>query len=779
MTMKKLNRVLLSVLLSIILSSIGGLDLKAQPCGFPVAGFDCESAPVLCDIADLDGYCTSLPDFVNATGPSPLCNGAGVPNNTIWFGFVAGSTFFNVNIIPANCTNAGGQFGIQGGIYGGPCQNLYSIACQGTCTTAPLNLQSSNFIPGQVYWFIIDGCNGSVCDITVDIIAGAGNVPGTINNITGPNKVCSSDSITYNYYINDVLNVDYYYWTLNGVLLGDPLFEDQNIEVNFPKTGKFKLCVDVANYCVTEDQPPAAKCIDITVSASKSSTLPTVQICARDTFIYKGKPYTVGKHEIKYPIANQCDSIVFLTVDSFPVPITDIGTYYICNKECVTIKDQYGDTIDVCESAKDKKVYLQNWMGCDSIINVNVKKIGLNQKLKTSGTINCINSTVDISSNIAPENVLNYSIAWSTVDGQIIGSTVGENIKVNEPGTYCANISMNGSNGITCLDTSCINVVIDTSVQQAGYYFDSDSVITCTNNHVLVWATSNTPDFNSNWIYNSNISIGDSLFVDQPGIITLIVVGNNGCGNDTLKFNVEADFKVKQQVEYDTLLCYGEEIIIDSVSHKAPDDFTVNSQSNDTCFSIRYLLELMNQGDTVLYQCDNDPIIFFDQVIPNISVQTIAVENTTSCDSVWHVQIIKKSSFNKNQIVQVNKGGFYHGIKINKDTVIVENFISQYGCDSIITTEVKLLVAVNDLNKDLKIKLVPNPAKDLITVSCENELYTTEIAIVNNLGQKIYSKKNREKLPLNIDVSTFPEGIYWIRILTEKGVYPVSFIKIK
>ncbi|HMG14404.1 MAG TPA: hypothetical protein VK590_03085, partial [Saprospiraceae bacterium] len=248
-------------LLLCISFSLSTIILQAQPnpCNSPQAGLDCESAPVLCDINSLNGYCTTLPDFANPTGPSPLCatNGGGVPNNTIWFGFVAGSSFISLNFIPANCN--GTQPGIQGGIYSGDCSNITPVVCQGVCSNSPMNLSSNTFIPGQVYWVAIDGCNGSVCDITIDLISGT-SMPtlGPIGAISGPQKICKNSTVSYS--VPKVLAAEYYLWTLDGIELGDPVVLDNTISVTLNSPGVHHLCLDVANYCIDAGQLPVAKC---------------------------------------------------------------------------------------------------------------------------------------------------------------------------------------------------------------------------------------------------------------------------------------------------------------------------------------------------------------------------------------------------------------------------------------------------------------------------------------------------------------------------------------
>lgn len=252
-----------------ILVSIQSQALFGQ-CNKPFKpGNSCETAPVICSVGDLDGYCTTLQDVVNPSGPNPLClsNGGGVPNNTAWIGFVAGSSNMAIELIPGNCLDVGGNTGFQTGIITGCPPNSKEIVCTGTCVNAPYLLSSQNFVPGKLYYLWIDGCGGSFCDVTIDMIQGSiqsADPPGSIGNINGENHLtCTSGFVTYS--VPPVKGATSYYWTLDGLPVGDIKKDTNTISLQIKDAGTHLLCVDVANYCQDVTSLPAQKCFQIEV----------------------------------------------------------------------------------------------------------------------------------------------------------------------------------------------------------------------------------------------------------------------------------------------------------------------------------------------------------------------------------------------------------------------------------------------------------------------------------------------------------------------------------
>ena len=141
---------------------------QCPPPGFPQSGNTCPQAPILCE--NLNGYCNTINNN-NQQQPFPGCP-ANVLNNDEWFAFYAGTTQISIQITPSNC-QSGGQQGLQGAIYQGCGPPWVAMDLQCPCSTAPFTLESSNFVIGQIYWIVLDGCGGNVCDYSVQVTSGS------------------------------------------------------------------------------------------------------------------------------------------------------------------------------------------------------------------------------------------------------------------------------------------------------------------------------------------------------------------------------------------------------------------------------------------------------------------------------------------------------------------------------------------------------------------------------------------------------------------------------
>ena len=142
--------------------------------------FDCNSPNALaapscdmvmdtfCDLTLLDVGCARMPNSLVSPAPSPLCNGGGVAHNMSWFAFVAGTGNYEIEIDPFGCTTVGNQQGVQMGIYE-DCTFTTSVECMNACISSPFSFSNANLVPGNTYYFWIDGCGGSVCSYNINI----------------------------------------------------------------------------------------------------------------------------------------------------------------------------------------------------------------------------------------------------------------------------------------------------------------------------------------------------------------------------------------------------------------------------------------------------------------------------------------------------------------------------------------------------------------------------------------------------------------------------------
>ncbi|MBN2890652.1 MAG: S8 family serine peptidase [Bacteroidales bacterium] len=104
------------------------------------------------------------------------------------------------------------------------------------------------------------------------------------------------------------------------------------------------------------------------------------------------------------------------------------------------------------------------------------------------------------------------------------------------------------------------------------------------------------------------------------------------------------------------------------------------------------------------------------------------------------------------------EGNMFSGLGICVDDV----FIGQY--------------TLIDENKNL-VKVYPNPAISTLNISISPEIFSeTSLIIYNNLGQKVMSMENVKDQFIQLDLSTFKTGVYYIRIFNDDFVFNHSFI---
>ncbi|MBK6933202.1 MAG: hypothetical protein IPH12_20965 [Saprospirales bacterium] len=240
---------------------------QCPPTGFPQPGNTCPLAPILCE--NLDGYCATINNN-NTTQTFPGCPGWQL-NNDEWFAFFAGSTSITIQVTPSNCSS-GGMQGLQGGIYDGCGPPWDDMDLQCSCTTNPFILTSNNFVIGQIYYFVLDGCAGNVCDYSIDVLSGStvGVPPDDPGAISGPTNVCAGASTSFS--ISTVTAATIYNWTLNPASAGTVSANANNVTINWSNTasGSVELCVSVANLCYSN---PDSSCLAIDVTPRPTAVI--------------------------------------------------------------------------------------------------------------------------------------------------------------------------------------------------------------------------------------------------------------------------------------------------------------------------------------------------------------------------------------------------------------------------------------------------------------------------------------------------------------------------
>lgn len=238
---------------------------QCPPPGFPDPGNTCPQAPILCP--NLDGYCSTINNN-NVSQPFPGCGAPWTLNNDEWFAFFAGSTSITIQVTPSNCSS-GLNMGLQGGIYFGCGGPVMDVQC--ACTTDPFILSANNFIVGQIYWFVLDGCGGNVCDYTIDVLSGStvGVPPADPGPVSGPITACQGGP-ALNYNIGAVPAATIYNWSVTPAGAGTVSGTGNNINVTWNQPGMAQLCVNTSNLCYSN---PINSCITVDVQPTPTATL--------------------------------------------------------------------------------------------------------------------------------------------------------------------------------------------------------------------------------------------------------------------------------------------------------------------------------------------------------------------------------------------------------------------------------------------------------------------------------------------------------------------------
>ena len=272
----------------------------------------------ICDVDLLDNYCGTMPPPPNATGPSPLCSNGGGPHNTSWVSFIAGddSADFLLEIFVTGCTGATGAEGLQWGIVE-TCE-FEEVICDGNCVAAGTIVidinnppaGSGELIPGEQYYFWLDGCNGSVCDFEMNLISGGGTFDFPFVEVsecsdcldtsepaiheydlcTGAvGQVFCIDSADDDY---DDLNIEYF-WNLddtaddipsNTGMDGNLGFTEENcISLDFDEAtyppGEYELCMTFLGSCCDSEGP---FCMTITIADPVPNDYAPISVCLND-----------------------------------------------------------------------------------------------------------------------------------------------------------------------------------------------------------------------------------------------------------------------------------------------------------------------------------------------------------------------------------------------------------------------------------------------------------------------------------------------------------------
>lgn len=396
----------------------------------------------------------------------------------------------------------------------------------------------------------------------------------------------------------------------------------------------------------------------------------TVQVISDVTFQssedYANIPLGAG------PLSGFHDTIFVCEPGNIEVMPTSIEnlTWQVSNSNAVvSVNNDQSLSIDFTGSFK---LYLEGFSACAQGNNIQdtlevflvEHQVTLADTLKVNG---CGEYIADINSviNTSP-TFIDRDILWSTAHGTIT-SGQGSNqpvVQMSESGYVYLTITTGPDHGNCTYEDSIYVLVTDYSINPN---FDYEVIPQCnsailklTNNSVL-----SNPNTNHNFIWN----FGDGTTSTQ---IPTVEHEYFETGFYTINLNISNQFceKTNAQVVYITF----------------PRTDTVNY--------------------TELVCADNMPFDFFGDIYEDYGMYTSILTNSEGCDSVVHLRLIEADTYDIYFTESICPGTEYRfGNKVLSESGIYsEQFVSRYGCDSLVTLELN----VNDF--ELKLDAYPNPS---------------------------------------------------------------------
>lgn len=415
------------ILFTLILVQVSGIS---QVCDFPLPPSNtCQTAPLLCS---LDGFCSNNGAALNSGTPDAFC---GQVENNNWVAFIAGSTAFELEVTVENCVN--GQ-GLQAQFFGtNNCQTFTAVSnCLDPVSTIA-NVVASNLEVGTVYYLMMDGKGGDVCDYSYRLVEGIILSPAEAV-IEGSRYFCKDQEtlILDGSTSGSGTPVSYEWSTANGNILGDPTAA--TIEIDEP--GIYSLLVRDEGGCedVTEVEIAIAPIANVFIET------PLVLDCVINQTVSLSGNETTGL-PVTFNWTTTNGNIISGAATPNPeVDAPGIYTLVVTN------------TITECTEEASIEVI--------SSVSTPVAIAGPDQEL------NCLNETITFNgAGSSTGNSFRYQ--WSSVEGRIISGENTIEAVVDLPGTYVLSVT-NSNNG--CVDTDEV-FVAENLEEPTGLIFDLDN----------------------------------------------------------------------------------------------------------------------------------------------------------------------------------------------------------------------------------------------------------------------------------------------------------------
>lgn len=264
----------------------------------------------------------------------------------------------------------------------------------------------------------------------------------------------------------------------------------------------------------------------------------------------------------------------------------------------------------------------------------------------------------------------------------------------------------------------------------------------------------------------------------QSGLYCDTLSGANGC--DSI---VYLDLTVNSVLytTVDTSFCSDKSFITSEGT-----DYSFQGIKNDTSLTVYDTLQTIKGCDSIVTYnltvypvdlpsdtfdiveiCEGETYLFAQKELTQSGEYFDTLQNVFGCDSIIALTLVVNPVYHKDTTVSIEKGSSYSvGESVYTESgKYIDTLTAISGCDSIVTTDLKVVSSLENTEIQKEITIFPNPATSVFEIIMQPSANKRVILLVNSLGITV---KNIE-MPVNqkeimIDVNDLPRGVYNVKI---------------
>ena len=180
-----------------------------------------------------------------------------------------------------------------------------------------------------------------------------------------------------------------------------------------------------------------------------------------------------------------------------------------------------------------------------------------------------------------------------------------------------------------------------------------------------------------------------------------------------------------------------------------------------------YPVDLPSDTFDIVEICEGETYLFAQKELTQSGEYFDTLQNVFGCDSIIALTLVVNPVYHKDTTVSIEKGSSYSvGESVYTESgKYIDTLTAISGCDSIVTTDLKVVSSLENTEIQKEITIFPNPATSVFEIIMQPSANKRVILLVNSLGITV---KNIE-MPVNqkeimIDVNDLPRGVYNVKI---------------